>query len=190
MTDATDDAGPIDSLSDPSALRNRPAVANQTERREVPEDQHAALAERYEQLDGVVQFGICRDGAVLLERHEHSDQWHPPGSNVPTGEDWVAATERAAETLTGEPVDVEQPVVYGRTTFQPAAGDGEPVVAETVVFGVTFTNDAEAFERDPMAVEHPLYGDVEEIGLELAWFESVPEDVDPNHEDEVDRLLQ
>lgn len=190
MTDPTDEPGPIDALPDPSSLRDGPDVMEQTEERELPVDQYTALAERYEQIDGVVQFGIRRDGAVLLERHAHNEQWHPPGGNVLDGEDWVAATERAAETLTGEHVAVEMPVVYGRTTFQPDEGDGEDVVAETVVFGVALAEDAAEFQRDPTPVEHPLYGDAEAIDLELAWFESVPEDVDPNHAAEVERLLE
>jgi hypothetical protein len=187
--DATDE-----SLADPSALRDRPDVAEAIEERTVSAEKHEALRERYAQIDGVAQVGVRRaDGAVLLARTDRSEEWAPPGGNVALGQDWVAAATTAAESLTGEAVVVDDPVLYGRTTFVPDDGEGEGVSAETVVFAASLADPETGFAEDPTLPEdldHPLYGDGESVGLELAWFESVPADVNPNHREEIELLLE
>lgn len=196
MTDSTDAASAAETLADPTALRDRPDVAVREAEREFPRETYEALADRYAELDGVVQIGLRRsDGAVLLQRHDESPQWHPPGDNVAPGQDWMAAAEETMTSLTGQPVAVEEPVLYGRQQFRPEDDpDGaEPVLAETVVFAASLVDAAASFEAEPTIapdMDHPLYGDGDAIGLALAWFDEVPDEVDPNHAEEVELLLE
>src|SRR6056297_2325928 len=96
MTDATDPPT-IDSLADPATLTDHDGVVVSEQRREFPREHYEGLAERYAQLDGVVQVVVRRaDGAVLLQRHDEGEQWHPPGGNVAEGQDW---TDAARETI-------------------------------------------------------------------------------------------
>jgi len=194
MTDSTGPAT-IESLADPTDLRDDPDVLTTSREREFPREQYEALAERYDELDGVVQVGLLRsDGAALLQRHDESEQWHPPGGNVAQEQDWVVAARETIEALTGQQVAIDEAVLYGRQTFLPATDPeaAEPVLAETVVFGASLVEATDGFEEEPTLaseLDHPLYGDGEEIGLELAWFESVPEAVDPNHREEIELLV-
>lgn len=194
MTPPNHDPTTDESLADPTAVRDRPDVAESIEERTVPTEKHEALRERYEQIDGVVQVGVRRaDGALLLERTDRSEEWAPPGGNVAPDQDWIEAATAAAESITGEAIVVDEPVLYGRITFVPDEGDGEGVAAETVVFGASLADPETAFADEPTLPEDlddPLYGDGESVGLELAWFESVPEDVNPNHREEVELLLE
>lgn len=192
MTTPTDD--PIDSLADPAALRDRADVEVREERREVSREQYEGLAARYADLDGVVQVGVRRaDGAVLLQTDERGEGWCPPGGNVEHGQDWVDAARVCMETTTGEAVAVDEPVLYGRTTFLPGDdGDAAGVTAETVLFRASLAEPDTAFAAEPTlpdGLDHPIYGDGEEIGLRYGWFDEVPEDAHPNHEAEIRLLL-
>lgn len=203
MTPPTDgDPASIDSLSDPATLAEEPGVAVRDERRPIPAEKYAALEQRYAQIGGVVLIGVTRpDGAVLLHRTERSDGWCQLGGDVEPGEDWVASARDRTEELVGVAIEVDRPVLYGRARFLPedtAEDDGGPdheasgFDAETVIFAASLADPDVAFAADPTIpadLDHPVFGDDEEVGLEYAWFGTVPDDAHPNHVDEIELLL-
>lgn len=185
--EAPDDRGPdestrLESLADPTTLRDRDDVEYVEETRTVGEEKFEGLRKRYERIDGVVMVGLVDDGRVLLEGQ---DEWYPPGGSVQAGDDWVATARRSIEALTGIDVAIESAASIERTYFCLEGDEDERFPTLSVNFRARPVDAPESFLSDPTLAEDFEHPFADEDEVRLGWFASVPEDANPNHVDHI-----
>ncbi|WP_232701305.1 hypothetical protein [Halobacterium wangiae] len=172
-------------LTDPDSLRERDDVVVEEVTRPMPDEKFEALRERYDAIAGVVQVGLTHEDAVLLWGEESAA---PPGGSVDGGEDWVAAARDAMEDLTGQQVEIDDPLLLEVTHFARESDESETFPAPSVHFGASLVDPDPAFVSDPSApedFEHPMFEDPPQ----LQWVEAVTDAVDENHAHHVDLYL-
>jgi hypothetical protein len=178
----------LDAFEAPETLHERDDVAYVERDRTVPAEQFEALRERDAVLDGIVQFGIRRDdGRVLLAG---DDAYAPVGGDVMPGDDWTTAAADAMADVTGQAVRVEDVVAFERTTFRPEGDDDGAVRADCAFFVASLVDPDPAFLDAPSfrdGLDHPLYGG--DTDLSLAWVDGVTDEVNENHAQHVEWLL-
>lgn len=166
--------------TDPDSLRKLEAVPVVEKERTFEQEKFEGLRRRYEQIDGVVLVGVTADdGAVLLKG---DDTWSPPGASVEPGEDWTDAARRGIEELTGVEIEIDSPELVEITDFCLEDDESVRFPAASVHFEASLATDATAFREDPTFAEdlHEYFD-----GKELGWFDEVPDDAHPNHEEHV-----
>lgn len=163
----------MDSLRDPAALHSR---ANVAYREEDTENEPDAF-EYFEGIDGLAVVGVTNDdGAVLLMDSPHG--WRLPYGPVGAEADWVAASERIGEELTGAATTitgVERVNHVARTH----AEDGRTTTSFDVVLR------AAPVAGTPVSAD-PGFGPWEDLNVQ--WFDDVPEDAYREHGDVVDDI--
>ncbi|QPV63875.1 NUDIX domain-containing protein [Halosimplex litoreum] len=168
---------------DPETVAARDGVTVDERTRAFPDEQFDALRDRYERIDGVVLVGVTRDdGAVLLQG---GDNWSPPGGEVDPGQDWASAAESAVGALTGVEVTVEAAELVEYNEFHREGDSDDSFRAPVVHFGASLAGDADSFREDPTVADdwdHPAFNPE---AVDLAWFDAVPADADPSHEDHI-----
>ncbi|WP_227355598.1 hypothetical protein [Haladaptatus salinisoli] len=84
--------------------------------------------------------------------------------------------------MTGVEIEIEEPVLFERVRFS-AEGDVESdFSAPGVHFRASFAEGERAFREEPTVADD----DAEQFEeVEFAWFEEMPEDAHPNHEEHV-----
>lgn len=180
-----------ESADDPSAALERLVgeadAAVHEETREFDDEHFEALRERYESIEGVVQVLLTEDdGRVLLQTYEESNGWHPPGGDVDIGESWPRTAGTLIEEITGVAAAVSDPLRHDRNIFRRAGDETDRFVADVVTFRATVEDAPDRFLDDPTTAPEYHYPFIpEEESLALGWFDGVPDDVDPNHADEV-----
>lgn len=188
MTDqpAQDEKSTLDSLSDPEALRGRDDVPFEEVERELDEDQYEALRERYDAIDGVVQIALTTDdGRLLLQGFDGASSWAPPGGEVDPDQDWVEAARDSIERLTGVEVEIDDAVLVEHLTFRPEDDEETGFTAYGVSFSASLGDEDSEFARNPtLAIDIP-----EEYDWTFGWFDSVPEDANPNHVGHIELFL-
>lgn len=171
--------------TDPESLRDREAVPVDEKERTFEEAKFEGLRRRYEQIDGVVLVGVTTDdGEVLLQG---DDTWSPPGASVEAGEDWADAARRGIEQLTGVDIQIDRPVLVEITDFCLDGDESTRFPAPSIHFEASLSSDATAFREDPT-----FAGDVDGeyyAERELAWFDELPDDAHPNHEEHIELYL-
>lgn len=177
----------IEPFDDVADLRRRPAVAVERVERTLPADAYENLAAFYDGLRGVVQFALT-DGAgrLLLVGSPTEGGWAPPGGVVERGEDWTSAAHASVERQTGTAVDLDAVALVEDLAFA-AADDDRSFEATGVTYRASLADPDDAFAERPELVEHRQLP--EDHDRTLAWFERVPEDVNPNHAEHVERFL-
>ena len=162
----------MDTLLDPSALREREDVEFQTERTVRDEDGF----EYFSSVAGLAAVGITNEeGEVLLMNSPHG--WRLPYGPVDTNEDWATAARRIGAELTGVTVDVAgvERVAEIENRLE-GDNDRETLTYDVIVRIVPVTGE-------PISSD-PGFGPWDE--LELGWFDAVPDDAYWEHEDAVD----
>jgi ADP-ribose pyrophosphatase YjhB (NUDIX family) len=181
-TDAVAQSGTIDTL------RERDDVPVVETERTAPPEAFEGMAANYEACEGTVDVGVVDDGRLLLVDHGAPG---PVGGDVEPGEHWATAARRRVEELTGVAVAVETPVRVECTTFVHPETDEQFTVPTVEVLATLAGDDLEAFREDPQVLADPdhKYHD-DGTDLDLGWHDAVPDDVHPNHEDQVRRFLE
>jgi ADP-ribose pyrophosphatase YjhB (NUDIX family) len=172
----------VDELTDPLALRDRADVPVVERTRTFEAETYDRVRDHHEVIDGVVGVGVVDDDAVLLARHGENG-WAPPGGQVQPDEDWAAAARRSLRELTGQSVALDAVERLERITFQQADGD-EAFATHSVLFRASLSAPSRSFRADPAPPESS-----DGPPVDLDWFDDVPADVNPNHEDHVRRFL-
>lgn len=182
--DHADDApSTVSSLDHPSTLQDRDDVPFVEHTREVAGEQFERMRDHHASIDGVVGVGVRDGDALLLVRHGEGG-WAPTGGQVQPDEDWAEAARRGLVELTGQAVALEAVERVEHVTFRSAEGD-DAFESDSVVFRASLADPAPSFRADPTPAEdRPA-----DYPVELGWFEGVPDDVNPNHEDHVRLLL-
>lgn len=186
--ETTSTASYTDPTTDLDELRSRSDVEHICTERAFPPESFENLRARYDAIAGVYQVGITTDdGAVLLVGTETLSL---PGGEVLPGEAWSTAARSDLETVLGTRIDIDSPVRVLDGEFYSETAPDERFVAPSVFFEATLREPAASFLDDPAFaddLDHPLYGDGS--AYRLGWFEQVPDDVHPNHVDDVELLL-
>lgn len=173
------------SVRDPDVLRDRDDVVVEESTRPIADEKFEALRERYDVIAGVVQIGLTNDDAVLLWGDEGVA---PPGGSVQDGEDWVATARDTMESLTGQRVEVEDPLMLEVTHFARESDESETFPASSVHFAASLVDPDPEFLGDPTPpedFEHPMFEDLPT----LQWVDEVTEDVEDNHAHHVELYL-
>jgi ADP-ribose pyrophosphatase YjhB (NUDIX family) len=181
----TDDDPPstVSSLDHPTDLYDCDDVPSFDHTRDLAGGQFERMREHHATIDGVVGVGVRDGGALLMVRHGDGG-WAPTGGQVQPGEDWADAARRGVLELTGQAVDLEAVKRVEHITFRREDGDGT-FETDSVLFRATLADPAPSFREDPTpAADRPA-----DYPVDLGWFETVPDDVNPNHEDHVRLLL-
>jgi ADP-ribose pyrophosphatase YjhB (NUDIX family) len=188
VTRESDSDGHNVSIPDLNLLRNDPAVEVLQEQRAFEQEQFEGLRKRYETIDGVVQVGVTTDsGDVLLVG---PDGWAPPGGSVMPGEDWAGAARRSIRELTGVEIRINRVKRLVESKFCLESDESSHFYTASAIISASLSNQESSFLDDPTVAEdldHEIYGTGEDI--ELAWFDTVPKDVDPNHVEDIELLL-
>lgn len=168
----SDDAPPIDSLSDPSRLSRRDDVEEVTHRFDHDEDYCEA------EYVGRAIVGVTNDtGETFLAVHAESGAAMLPNGKVEPNGDWVETGESAATDLAGVECRIED-VVLLRHAEHCLAGEEDPVDVTTHV----------VFEASPVPGADPDRDvDIDAEGVGGGWYNEVPAEADlgddPAHED-------
>jgi hypothetical protein len=188
MTDHTTqtEAHRIDSLSDPEELVDNEAIPVNTNRKELEDEKFEALRERYEGIDGVIQFAITSDeGELLLQGWNGASEWAPPGGETRPGEDWVVEAERSADAVFGIEIDVDGVLFIEELQFERADGT-EAFSSYGVSFGASVAADDDDFVESPeFPDESPFAGE----NMALTWVREVPPDSNENHREHIEQFL-
>jgi ADP-ribose pyrophosphatase YjhB (NUDIX family) len=187
MTDQPPQDSTIDSLSDPEALRGREDVPFDSVERVLDSEPFESLRDRYEKIDGVVQIGLTTaDGRLLLQGFDGASNWAPPGGEVDPGQDWVEAARTSMERLTGVAIEIDDAAFVEHLTFRLTDDEERGFTSYGVSFTASLVDDDSEFDRNPtLAIDPP-----EEYDWTLAWFDSVPEDANPNHVEHIEQFLE
>lgn len=173
-------------MSDLQSLLDRDDVLSRTETREFDEETFEALRARYKTIDGVVQIGVINDENEVLLLGDEGTEWTLPGGDVETDEDWTAAARRAIKELTDATIEVEHPKLIEQTIFTSQNGSGDEFAASVVHFSASPAESESEFINNPSVaddLDHKYIEDKDAIDFE--WFDSIPDDADPNHEDHI-----
>lgn len=188
MTDQPpqDEESTLDSLSDPEALRGREDVPFDSVERVLEPEPFESLRERYEKIDGVVQVGLTtEDGRLLLQGFDGASNWAPPGGEVDPDQDWVEAARTSMERLTGVDIEIDDAAFVEHLTFRLADNEERGFTSYGVSFTASLVDDDTKFAEIPiLAIDPP-----EEYDWTLGWFDSVPEDANPNHVEHIEQFL-
>jgi hypothetical protein len=176
----------LDSLSDPTTLVDE-GVPIEENVRECDHEKFEGLRERYDAIDGVVQVAVTTsDGRLLLQGWDGASAWAPPGFSVHPGKDWLADTRERTEQLTGVDVCIDDVLLVDDLTFEHAE-TGETFSAYGVSFGASLADEDSEFAENPtFGADSPLADE----DMALAWVTDVPDDVNENHRDEIERFLE
>lgn len=182
----------VESFTDPETLRERDDVRFVEAERTFEREQFEGLRKRYRAIAGVAMVGVTTDdGEVLLWGEENVS---PPGGSVPADEDWVATACDMVASVVGQQVEIDDVELVEWTRFRLADDDAASIVddetasfpAPVVHFSASLVDPDPAFLDAPAVpedFEHELFEDDDPPTLD--WYDGMPEDVHPNHEDHV-----
>lgn len=195
MTDTTTheaDASSRTSIPDPERLRERDDVPVVETERVAPPEAFAGVRANYADCEGVVVVGVVDDDRLLLLDDEAPG---PVRGDVAPGEGWAPAARRVVAELTGVHVAVEGATQVEFTTFVHAEADERFTVPTVDVLATPAGEAADGeragtFREDPQVLADPdhKYHD-DGAHLDLGWHDDVPDEVHPNHADDVRRFL-
>lgn len=182
---------PLDGFTDLGKLRGRDDVERVETTRSFASPSFENLEARFDAIAGVTQVGVTADdGHVLLAGDE---TWSPPGTDVLPGEEWAVTTRRQLESILGVDLELDGVALLEDAIFNHEDDDSRQFLAPCVSFEASLTDanteQSRAFREHPTVAEdldHPLYGD---DAYALGWFDSIPEDVHPNHVEHVELFL-
>lgn len=146
-------------LTDPSTVRDHPAVAFVEETETVTASQFEAAAES----EGIVFVGVANQtGSVLLVDGSHG--WTLPGGLLSAPSDWFAAGQEAVFEQTGLDVSIE-----GIERVHQITNRHEETGRETVTYEVLLRGSLAAGNSEPVGAPAPP-------SSSAAWFDSVPDE--------------
>ncbi|MFD1514222.1 hypothetical protein [Halomarina rubra] len=179
---------PTDPFTSLDGLRDHERVAHERTERAFPDESFENLRRRYDAIAGVYQVGLTTpDGAVLLVG---DDDWALPGGEVLAGEEWRAVARGELERLFGVEVALGGVLRLLDGEFTREGDAADRFVAPCVFFGASLQDPDDAFVTHPTFaddLDHPLYGDGS--GFDIGWFDTVPDDANPNHVDDIESFL-
>jgi hypothetical protein len=173
----------------PDRVADHDATSVETETQDVSSDRFDGLRARFDGVDATVQVLLRADDAVLLETFDGANGWHPPGGELVPSESVADGASRVIENLTGLAIRVDHPVSVTRTTFREADGDRSFTNPSVTIAAspVDATNTSEhPLRPDPT---HDVHPDPATVDLRLDWFETIPDDVNPNHRKTIEAVL-
>ncbi len=126
----TDSLTDLETLTDPARFRDHDDV-HYEERTETHADaDHCRAHSR-----GMAIVGItAADSSVLVATHLEEPVALLPNARLEDGEDWLAAADRAVETLTDEPIDVGPPILIRDLDHRLEGDDTVHTTSLTVIF--------------------------------------------------------
>lgn len=185
---STQDESTIDSLADPTALRDRADVVYEEVTRDLEREKFEGLRERYDAIDGIAQVGVTTsDGRLLLQAWDGDSAWAPPGGDVEPGQDWVVAARRSIEHLIGVDVVIDDAELLEHLTFRLAGEAGTSFSSYGVSFSASLVDEESTFATDPTLSDDLDIPD--DYDVALGWFDGVPEGVNENHVQDIEILL-
>lgn len=180
----------IDSLETPEELLDNDEIPVETKYRELEDEKFEALQDRYDTMDGVIQFAITTDdGELLLQGWDGASAWAPPGGEViadrPGDVDWIDAAKKSAEVELGVDIDIHEVLLIEELHFQQSDGTAE-FSSYGVSFGASLVNEDTEFIENPAFPEESQFADED---MTLAWVTDVPEDINENHREHIEDFL-
>ncbi|MCU4753557.1 hypothetical protein OB919_16460 [Halobacteria archaeon AArc-curdl1] len=126
----TDSLTNLETLTDPARFRNHDGV-----RYEERTETHADADHYRAHSRGMAVVGVtAADSSVLVATHLEEPVALLPNARLEDGEGWLAAAERAVETLTDEPIDVGPPVLIRDLEHRLEGDDTAHTTSHTVIF--------------------------------------------------------
>lgn len=185
MTDDMDSLD-LDSLSDPESLFEDEDIPFQETVKTFERRQFQRLRQRHETIDGLVQVALTTaDGRLLLQGWEGRSKWAPPGFSVGAMQNWAGAAKNGFEQLTGVEVTLDEILLVEELTFR-CAGTGESFTAYGVSYAGSLVDEDSEFVENPTVDEG---SEVAEGNVALDWFTAVPEDVNEEYREYVERFV-
>lgn len=180
----------IDSLETPEELLDDEEVPVETNYRELEDETFEALQDRYDTMDGVIQFALTTDdGELLLQGWDGASAWAPPGGKViadrASDMDWIDAAKKSAEVELGVDIDVHEVLLIEELHFQRSDGTDE-FSSYGVSFGASLVNEDTEFIENPAFPDESPFADED---MTLAWVTDVPEDINENHREHIEQFL-
>ncbi|WP_049928555.1 NUDIX domain-containing protein [Halopiger goleimassiliensis] len=150
----------MDQTLELDTLRERDDVTVETETRTVTRPEFDTARD----LEDHVTLGLVNDRDAVLLIADGPRGWTLPATPVDPDDDWTAAAERLAESLTDVRITIEEPVRLREVTFRLEDGERSVTSADVLVTG-TVTGQ-------PVADEPTVAG---ETVQEVAWLDRLPD---------------
>lgn len=161
-TDDRPDTAAIDSLTDPTALRDWSGVPFHEDTDTVPAETFDAIRA----ADDMAPVGVTTDGGETLVMRVTADcSWKIPASNVAPEQAFADAAREWVEENTGVPISIDGIAGVWRLAVRPNDGEGT-ATRHFVVFEASPATDG----VPPVPVD-----DGPERAREAGWFEELPE---------------
>lgn len=168
----------IETLNDPRTATDQEHVERRARRVELPSDEYATVAARYDGVDGHVRVGVVdRNERVALARPaDGSGGWQPITGPVRSDEDWIAAAGHWVECFVDVEVEIGPVEHVRRTKYVDETDPATSAKAYEVVLHAK-PRPSTRLDLEPLTVEGADL-ELEREEWEVDRFEGLPDDVD------------